>query len=133
MSKNLLCKAIMVGGSKWIEGYYYKAYSFKNEEPYIVHYIYNCDEAKSYPVVEDTVCQYIGITDINDKKIFESDVIRHYNDVQNNSEYEQGTVFWDENKCMFLRASSVVGCAQLWKGNKYEVVGNIHDNILNNQ
>lgn len=80
-----------------------------------------------YKVNPGTVGQYIGLTDIHGRLIFEGDIVRHYNCDEMPLKYEVGAIIWNKEKACFKRTScpEAVFVAQHCR---YEVIGNIHDN-----
>lgn len=78
-------------------------------------------------VIPETVGQFTGLTDKNGKKIFEGDIVKHFNvfDVG----VDIGKVCWDDKYCQFYRTSnSGMHNYRVGADCSYEVVGNIHDN-----
>ena len=67
---------------EWVEGYYYKSQLNKNPVN-DTHYIknYEWDDSvgwysdKTFQVIPETVCQFIGKIDKNGKKVFEDDTV----------------------------------------------------------
>lgn len=82
-------------------------------------------------VDKSTVGQYTGLTDRDGNKIFEGDVVRHYNRFDDPAAFDVGKIFWDTHKCRWLRTS--LKCdynPEVWSSSakSYEVIGNIYDN-----
>ncbi len=67
------------------------------DECYIVEH---CDEELSFPVITETVGQYVGLQDYHGREIFEGDIVR----IDNNYESE---VIWStrEGFCITIRKS----------------------------
>lgn len=88
----------------------------------------------NFHVEPDTVGQFTGLMDKNGKRIFEGDIIRHYDDNPYAGIEEKGVVFWDEEFLCFRRTSNggfhhgKVDTYRLSAKCDYEVIGNIHDN-----
>lgn len=86
-------------------------------------------------VAPETVGQYTGLNDKSGAKIFEGDIIRHYNRHDDTDYFYIGVIEWNEekhgfaNRCVKENSLFLVSDRCI-----YEVVGNIHDNpeLLNN-
>ena len=89
--------------------------------------------ATNRTVKAETVGQYTGLTDKNGKKIYEGDIVKHFNNC--GDDYDIGEIYYDtefvgwrrttngkfHNKTLILTYKLNPNCI-------YEVIGNIHDN-----
>lgn len=74
-----------------------------------------------FEVDPSTICRYTGLTDKNDKKIWENDIVK--------DDVVLGSVVWDEHYAQFMIDDVHDGHQEYtdcW--NEVEVIGNIFDN-----
>ena len=120
--REILFRGKRTDNGEWVKGYYIKAtHHWHNhgihEDWIAVDTIQNggwCNVRGKYAVIPETVGQYTGFADKNDKKIFEGDVVVH----------PSGTFV-----VKFLQGSFCLGLNDFYpKHYRCEVIGNIHDN-----
>lgn len=125
MNREILFRGKRTDNGEWIEGLVAR-YNPKFECANIVD-----DFESLVPVKTETVGQYTGLTDKNGKKIFEGDIVKHYNHnpIKEYSE-DIGRVFYYSKSCRFLRTSKLFpnDCPEIESYCEYEVIGNIYDN-----
>lgn len=86
---------------------------------------------KNYEVDPETVCQYTGLTDKNDRKIFENDVVAYMDTYSTDNGYAEsdcvGKVLWCEEELCFYVTERL--SAESWEVlEDCYVIGNIFDN-----
>ena len=98
--------------------------------------IFESNDRRGFAVDSDTVGQFTGLRDKNDKEIYEGDVVKFEN---RETLPNVGVVTYWEDDCMFV-CDSGVGVFELekryvtgehlseYRYNSYVVIGNIHDN-----
>lgn len=142
MSKEILFKGKRIDNGEWVEGNIvwsndavneYRTIIIPKEKSNMFSSSKNDDLGFEnwYLVDPETICQYIGFTDKNGRKIFEGDVIRYTNEVIGTKEavYIKYNEFYG-GFCRILK--SEMGLQYLSIGNviasSCEVIGNIFDN-----
>ena len=115
---------------EWVTGSLVVPDQIEDNEVLIV--VAHSDSCKStYHVDKDTIGQFTGLYDANEKEIYERDIIRfHFN----GSEYILCVIFNNEVGawCVAYKGSEYVGIRPLGEllceYSGMEVIGNIHDN-----
>lgn len=92
------------------------------------HIIDPDDGNTAYPVDEATICRCTGIKDKNKNLIWETDMIKHYNDPENKEKYDIGCVIWNEDLARFERTSTHENSIFLISREcEYEVISSVFD------
>ena len=133
MNERYLYRGKRKDNGEWIEGVPY----FENNQCFMITDLFICEEyqctgAENVEVIPETVGQCTGLKDKNSKRIFEGDIVKHYNHnpIKEYSE-DIGRVFWFNPTQRYLKTSSLFPDEfhELFEEiNCYEVIGNIHDN-----
>ena len=111
---------------EWVQGYYSALKAPSTGE--IKHVIFSFDRAADY-VIPETVGEYTGLTDKNDKLIFEGDICRAKDTIHNGAVQIKGAVF----KVMQKKGCWIICHNEEWdflytNAKDIEVIGNIHEN-----
>lgn len=120
--REILFRGKRTDNEKWVEGYVGTAFTIdENRKVKSRHFTaLDCLGCGSQVIVlDETIGQYTGLTDKNGKRIFEGDIVKHYNAVYEISYITKYARFAGRNSsCIF---------AGIPFGNT-EVIGNIYDN-----
>lgn len=117
MNREILFKAKRIDNGEWVEG------DLERTKYDDVIWIVDVRGEKCYRCDSDTICQYIGLADKNDKKIWENDIVELPD--------EEGyfTCKWEEDAARFVMNGDglTVDFDNYWSY-QTEVAGNIFDN-----
>ena len=124
MSREILFKAKRIDNGEWVEGQYaYTTNPLTEDGKPIKHLICNGTNIFNDLIDPDTLCQYTGLTDKNDKKIWENDIV----ELPDGEGYF--TCEWEEDAARFVMNGDglTVDFDNYWSY-QTEVAGNIFDN-----
>ncbi|MCI8483479.1 MAG: hypothetical protein HFH41_03960 [Lachnospiraceae bacterium] len=125
MDREILFRAKRTDNNEWVEGHYAKCRGH-----YYILPVYDADHgfderyADWVEVKKETVCQYTGLTDEDERKIFEGDIVL----VDGENEYF--VVGWDDDNAKFvLEGKGFNADFENYWGYEIEVIGNIFDSL----
>lgn len=125
MNREILFKAKRIDNGEWVEGQYaYITNPLTEDGKPIKHLICNGTNIFNDLIDPDTICQYTGLTDKNDKKIWENDIVR-------NEKGDIGVVQWFEEHAAFMiwnKTKHYVCYLAENDFSKIEIAGNEFDN-----
>lgn len=131
MAREILFRGKRVDTGQWIIGSFIpdlreSLYGEKEIDGYIKPFGKTKQERMMVEIDRNTVGQYIGLKDCSGKRIFEGDIVKHYNDSRHPYNFEIGAISWNGKLCKFVRGSSSWFC-EIHSDCIYEVIGNIYD------
>ena len=128
--RDILFKGKRLGNDEWIEGFLHMN---KTKSKCKIVTILTNTRFVYYETKPDTICQYTGLVDKNNNKIWENDIVKCYADTDDlgNDLYFYYRVIWHENyHCWWLSDIHTVEDEYLHQYNSsdIEIIGNIFDN-----
>ena len=129
--REILFRGKRKDNGKWVEGHYGEYYSGKENVSCISIPKETISGSLCYDVIPETVGQYTGLTDKNDTKIFEGDIVKHIQKYEISGEVKSIAVIkWNEAySCWSVEYTN--GRITAFLGTEYhklEVIGNAHNN-----
>ena len=127
--RKILFRGKRIDNGEWLEGFYTASYDYWGDFNHHIETTQHETKVSSgYFVDPSTVGQYTGLTDKNGKKIFEGDICRNTKNGETFSVKWHGTMagfVWNKRR----KDVSLYDFGELFRAfDKYEVIGNIHDN-----
>lgn len=134
MNREILFRGKSVDNGEWVEGFIAGLHSYNTDDKtgditHIDSYYMN----HVYPVDASTVGQYTGLTDINGKKIFEGDIVKHTQQYDiSGLVVSVGFVKWSNDYGTWIITGFNNDRVDMFLGSethRVEVIGNIQDNL----
>ncbi len=141
MNREILFRGKRTGNGEWVEGKLFNdgivdsnrlfvgdIVIERNKEGGEEDWNWDVTGIDFYEVDPETVCQYTGLTDKNGKKIFEGDIVKHFNRPGDNDTYVISHIEWYQDGCRFIKKNMNQSQYNITGECIYEVIGNIFDN-----
>ena len=128
MTREILFRAKRLDTSEWVKGNLFVPDKVDFRDP-PTEILMGTDVVRiSFEVCPSTIGQYTGLTDKNGERIFEGDIVKHYNRLDDDTAYDTGLIFYDATQCRFKRTSMPKDVVYIGNHCCYEVIGNVYDN-----
>ncbi len=130
--REILFKAKQEDNSKWVEGNYVKKYDLLGKR-HLILYVDNYVRWKCVGIDPETLCQFTGLYDKNDKRIWENDIVNTDSNVRAQIKfglYSNSFSTWKRNQGFymdFMNKEYYRPDLGYW-AKKTVVIGNIFDN-----
>lgn len=130
--REILFKAKREDNGKWVEGNYVKKYDLSGKR-HLILYVDNYVRWKCVGIDPKTLCQFTGLYDKNDKRIWENDIVNTDSNVRAQVKfglYYNSFSIWKRNQGFymdFMNKECYRPDLGYW-AKKTVVIGNIFDN-----
>lgn len=139
--REILFRGKRVDNGEWVYGDLLRAKGYVNRIEYTVIFTDPAEFPKgeyfgAVHILPETVGQFTGLRDKNGKRIFEGDIVKHYNMWNDPEAYDVGHVYYFQDRCKWKRTTfdgfnktgRPIDDPEMHVRSKYEVIGNIYDN-----
>lgn len=119
MNREIFFRAKKVDGGEWVEGYVVQRYG-----AWFMYDAENSDTCRqnNYLIEEDTICQYTGMNDALENKIYENDIVK-CGDYIGSVKYEKGCFLIKWSNAEYIRKD-----LDYWVNDRnIRIVGNTFD------
>lgn len=130
--REILFKAKRIDNGEWVEGNYVKKYDLSGKR-HLILYVDNYVRWKCVGIDPKTLCQFTGLYDKNDKRIWENDIVNTDSNVRAQIKfglYSNSFSTWKRNQGFymdFMNKECYRPDLGYW-AKKTVVIGNIFDN-----
>lgn len=121
--REILFRGKRVDIGEWIEGWFLPGNERRTLHHCIFVYLTETQSFECFDIDIDTLGEYTGLKDKNDKKIFEHDIVR----IAVCGTYDNYVVSYDKENARFVVGDIDFTMVRIFSP-KIEVIGNIHDN-----
>ena len=135
--REILFKAKRKDNGEWMEGFIFeikgKFYIMEMTQTFMT--VYYSEESvvdfnmRAVEIDPGTLCQFTGLTDKNDQKIWENDILKANLDESYPEDITYIKILWNECRfCVNENYSTDIWTLEEWDAEHFQVCGNIFDN-----